>query len=44
MKLGLMTAALGGMDLDAVAGWAGAEGFQTLEVACWPMVTGDRRR
>jgi sugar phosphate isomerase/epimerase len=44
MKLGLMTAALGGMDLDALAGWASAEGFQTLEVACWPMVTGDRRR
>jgi sugar phosphate isomerase/epimerase len=44
MKLGLMTAALGGMDLDGVAGWAAAEGFQTLEVACWPMVTGDRRR
>ena len=44
MKLGLMTAALGGMDFDAVAGWAAAEGFQTLEVACWPMVTGDRRR
>lgn len=44
MKLGLMTAALGGMDLDALAGWAAAEGFQTLEVACWPMVTGDRRR
>jgi sugar phosphate isomerase/epimerase len=44
MKLGLMTAALGGMDLDAVAGWAAAEGFQTLEVACWPMVTGERRR
>jgi sugar phosphate isomerase/epimerase len=44
MKLGLMTAALGEMDLDGVAGWAAAEGFQTLEVACWPMVTGDRRR
>ena len=44
MKLGLMTAALGGMDLDGVARWAAAEGFQTLEVACWPMVTGDRRR
>jgi sugar phosphate isomerase/epimerase len=44
MKLGLMTAALGGMDLDPLAAWASSEGFQTLEVACWPMVTGDRRR
>jgi sugar phosphate isomerase/epimerase len=44
MKLGLMTAALGGMDLDALATWAASEGFQTLEVACWPMVTGDNRR
>jgi sugar phosphate isomerase/epimerase len=44
MKLGLMTAALGGMELDALATWAASEGFQTLEVACWPMVTGDNRR
>jgi sugar phosphate isomerase/epimerase len=44
MKLGLMTAALGGMELDALAKWASAEGFQTLEVACWPKVTGDDRR
>jgi sugar phosphate isomerase/epimerase len=44
MKLGLMTAALGGMDLDSLAAWASSEGFQTLEVACWPMVTGDGRR
>ena len=44
MKLGLMTAALGGMELGPLAEWASSEGFQTLEVACWPMVTGDRRR
>jgi len=44
MKLGLMTAALGGMDLDALSAWASAEGFQTLEVASWPRVTGDKRR
>ena len=44
MKLGLMTAALGGMDLDALAAWASAERFQTLEIACWPRVTGDNRR
>jgi sugar phosphate isomerase/epimerase len=44
MKLGLMTAALGGMELDALAEWAAAERFQTLEIACWPKVTGDSRR
>ena len=44
MKLGLMTAALGGMDLDALSAWASAERFQTLEIACWPKVIGDNRR
>jgi sugar phosphate isomerase/epimerase len=44
MKLGLMTAALGGMELDALGEWAAAERFQTLEIACWPKVTGDNRR
>jgi sugar phosphate isomerase/epimerase len=44
MKLGLMTAALGGMELDALAAWASGEGFETLEIACWPRVTGDSRR
>jgi sugar phosphate isomerase/epimerase len=44
MKLGLMTAALGGMDLDGLSAWASAEGFQALEIACWPKVTGDNRR
>ena len=44
MKLGLMTAALGGLDLDELSTWASGEGFQALEIACWPMVTGDRRR
>jgi len=44
MKLGLMTAALGEMELDDLAGWASDEAFQALEIACWPRVTGDRRR
>jgi sugar phosphate isomerase/epimerase len=44
MKLGLMTAALGGMDLDGLSAWASAEGFETLEIACWPRATGDNRR
>ena len=44
MKLGLMTAALGEIELDDLAGWASDEGFQALEIACWPRVTGDSRR
>jgi len=44
MKLGLMTAALESLDLEELARWAAAERFQTLEIACWPVVTGDRRR
>jgi sugar phosphate isomerase/epimerase len=44
VKLGLMTAALSELSLEELAGWAAAEGFQTLEIACWPKVTGDRRR
>jgi sugar phosphate isomerase/epimerase len=32
------------MDLDTLSAWASSEGFQTLEVASWPRVTGDRRR
>jgi len=44
MKLGLMTAALPGLTLDEVAGWAAGEGFAALEIACWPLETGDRRR
>jgi sugar phosphate isomerase/epimerase len=44
MKLGLMTAALGDMELDELSTWASGEGFQALEIACWPKVTGDRRR
>jgi len=44
MKLGLMTAALPSLSLDELAAWASGEGFQALEIACWPQVTGDRRR
>jgi len=44
MKLGLMTAALPGLTLDEVAGWASAEGFEMLEIACWPAASGAARR
>ena len=44
VKLGLMSAALAALDLDTLAGWAADEGFEALEIACWPQVTGDLRR
>ncbi len=36
MKLGLLTACLPGEPLEEVAAWAGAHGYQSLEVAAWP--------
>ena len=44
MKLGLLTAAFPDLTLDEVAAWAAANGFQTLEIACWPSAGGERRR
>ena len=44
MRLGFLTAPFEDRDLDAVAAWAAAERFETLEVACWPAASGDRRR
>jgi len=44
VKLGLLTAAFGGLTLDEVAGWAAANGFDMLEVACWPSGGGEQRR
>jgi sugar phosphate isomerase/epimerase len=44
MKLGLLTAAFPDEPLDAVADWAAANGFDTLEVACWPVAEGAVRR
>ncbi|HVF99679.1 MAG TPA: sugar phosphate isomerase/epimerase [Chloroflexia bacterium] len=43
MKLGLLTAAFPDMPLDQVAGWAAGNGFQMLEVACWPQSKATRR-
>ena len=43
MKLGLLTAALPGMDLDALATWAAESGYQMLEIACWPAGKAERR-
>jgi sugar phosphate isomerase/epimerase len=44
MKLGLLTAAFPGLTLGEVAEWAGANGFDTLEIACWPAGSGEQRR
>jgi sugar phosphate isomerase/epimerase len=43
MKLGLMTAALPGMNLGDLAAWAAESGYQMLEIACWPVGKKDRR-
>jgi sugar phosphate isomerase/epimerase len=44
MKLGLLTAAFPDLTLDEVAAWAAANGFETLELACWPSGGGEKRR
>ncbi len=44
MKLGLLTAAFPDLSLEEVASWAGANGFETLEIACWPASGGEKRR
>jgi sugar phosphate isomerase/epimerase len=40
MKLGMFTAALPMLSLDKVAHYASAQGYQCIEVACWPAVEG----
>jgi sugar phosphate isomerase/epimerase len=44
VKLGLLTAAFPDLTLEQVAEWAAGEGFQALEIACWPAGGGERRR
>ncbi len=44
MKLGLLTAAFPERSLDEVAAWAAANGFEALEIACWPAAGAERRR
>jgi sugar phosphate isomerase/epimerase len=44
MKLGLLTAAFPDLTLEEIASWAGASGFETLEIACWPASGGEKRR
>ena len=44
MKLGLLTAAFPSLSLEEVAGWAADNGFEALEIACWPAAGTERRR
>ena len=43
MKLGIFTAAFPGWSLEEVATWAAENGFETLELACWPLEKATRR-
>jgi sugar phosphate isomerase/epimerase len=43
MKLGFFTAAFPGKPLAEIAGWGSENGFESLEIACWPMGKADRR-
>jgi len=36
MRLGLLTAPFPGTPLDEVADWTAANGFESIEIACWP--------
>jgi sugar phosphate isomerase/epimerase len=44
VKLGLLTAPFPRRSLAQVAAWAAGEGFEMLEVACWPAAGAERRR
>jgi sugar phosphate isomerase/epimerase len=44
MKLGFLTAPFPDTPLGDVATWAGKQGFESLEVACWPPSRGPSRR
>jgi sugar phosphate isomerase/epimerase len=43
MKLGLMSAALPHLSLAQLAEWAAGNGFEMLELACWPVSKAERR-
>ena len=44
MKLGFLTAPLPDLELGEIATWAAGNGFESLEIACWPRTTGSARR
>lgn len=43
MKLGLFTAAFPEKSLEEIASWAASNGFEALEIACWPFSKAERR-
>lgn len=44
MKLGILTAPFADTELNTLAGWAAAVGFEAVEIACWPATSGETRR
>ena len=43
MKLGFVSAILPDLSLEEVAQFAAAEGFQCVELMCWPVGKAERR-
>jgi sugar phosphate isomerase/epimerase len=43
MKLGFFTAAFPGKPLGEIVSWGSENGFESLEIACWPVGKADRR-
>ena len=44
MRLSLLTAPFPNTPLMEVADWTAANGFESIEIACWPVATGPTRR
>jgi sugar phosphate isomerase/epimerase len=44
MRLGLLTAPFPETPLDEVVAWTAGNGFESIEIACWPRSTGPTRR
>ena len=44
MRLGFLTAAFRDLSLEQIANWAQENGFEALEIACWPSRAGKARR
>jgi sugar phosphate isomerase/epimerase len=44
MRLGFLTAAFPDLGLEEVASWAHDNGFEALEIACWPSSGSEHRR
>ena len=44
MRLGLLTAPFPETPLMDVVDWTAANGFESIEIACWPRTSGTTRR